>query len=199
MVPHATTLARSAAGATALLAASVAGCLAPHTRITDRDNQDPVNIRTYTASFDEAYYELDGVGNIDLVLLTRSDELGEPGVSQIMHVRSVWPCIPSATVASETQVNGTITYAVLGGGLSTTYEGAGSVFFYKDPVFEDRITGSIDRAVLTPQRQIAPTDPIFKRLEISGAFTANRDPRRTVREMNDLARRFGPRRAVAQR
>jgi len=173
--------------------------MAPATRFVIHDYQDPVNIRRYTATFEEAYYEIDGAGNVDLILLSRSDEPGEPDVSQVMHLRTVWPCIPSETVASETQVNGTITYAVLGGGVNTTYEGAGSIFFYKDTVFEDRITGSVDRAVLTPHRQLAPAEPIFKRLEISGTFTAKRDPRRTIREMNDIARLFGPREPFAQK
>jgi hypothetical protein len=185
--------------AIACLTPALAGCLAPATRFVIRDYQDPVNIRRYTATFEEAYYDLDPAGNLNLVLLTRSDRPKEPDVAQLLHVKTVWPCIPSETVASETQVNGTITYAVLGGGVSTTYEGAGSIFFYKDPVFDDRITGSIEHAVLTPHRQLAPTEPLFKRLEITGTFKARHNPRRTIREMNDLARTFGPREPFAQK
>ena len=149
----------------------------------------------YQEVFSEAFYEFDGTGNVDVVLRRSqpSAERADLEITQIIHLRSVWRPIPGETVADRTQINGTVTYCIISGNLGATFEGAGSIFFTHNER-KDLLKGSLDLAMLRPTRQLTSTSDFFDKAELSGRFTARRDGRRVRRIVNDINRRFGPRR-----
>ncbi|MEK6798872.1 MAG: hypothetical protein AABZ12_07910 [Planctomycetota bacterium] len=175
----------------------ISGCTRPRSTMILTDFSDAGQPRKYRETFDEAYFDIDAGGNLNLVLRRRpSSRGGEPGLTQMLHVRTVWRSIPGKTVAEPTQINSLLTYSIQSGGLGSTFEGAGAVLF---DVRRRRgeLNGTIDHAVLKPTRQLAAGEPLFPRAEISGRFTAKRDPFQVVRLMNELERTFGPRSAIA--
>ncbi len=166
------------------------------------DLSDAGNVRRYQETFDEAFYDLDGYGNVDIVLRGRSEGAGNPTaqpMTQVVHIRSVWRSQPGRTVSHATQINAVVGYFVTGPSLGDSLEGAGSVFYDKEPpsVFQpwekkDVLTGTVDKAVLRPKRQLTTAQPLFRHAEISGEFRARHDPRQVRQIVNDLARQFGP-------
>ncbi len=172
-------------GVAALSALLLTGCAAKQTRIELVDFRDDGPAKRYGENFEEAYYDLDDRGNIDLVL--RRDA-PDTEISQIVHVRSIWCSIPGRTIAHTTQINGTITYGITSGQVGTRLEGAGSVFF-KENREKNQITGTIGTAVLKPCRHLASDNPVFNKVELQGSFVAQRDPRRVRRIIHELDRR----------
>lgn len=175
-----------------------AGCVAPWLRITPFvstlevvDFRDAQNVRPYQEEFPEAFYDLDGHGNLNLVLRRQGGESGESRqLTQVVRVRSVWRPVPGRSISDPTQINAVISYYVVGGKMGDTFEGAGSVFFQADG--SDALKGSVDHAVLRSQRQLSAGEPLFPRAELSGKFRAVRDRRQVVRIINELNRQFGP-------
>jgi len=176
-----------------LLLISELGCAGRVSTFEIVDYRDPGDAKRYRETFDEAYYDLDNQGNVNIVLLRSSGRLG-PGkseVTQIVRIRSVWRPVPGKTGSNATQINATVSYYVVGGRVGDTFEGAGSVFFTQN-CGKNTLSGSLDRAVLRPKRQLAPGEPLFARAELSGEFRAARDRRQVVRIMNEADRLFGP-------
>ncbi|MEK7730720.1 MAG: hypothetical protein AAB363_02575, partial [Planctomycetota bacterium] len=157
------------------------------------DYRDPGDAKRYRETFDEAYYDLDNQGNVNIVLRRSSGRsgAGESDVTQIVRIRSVWRPVPGKTGSHATQINATVSYYIVGGRIGDTFEGAGSVFFTQNRG-KDTLSGSLDRAVLRPKRQLSPGEPLFARAELSGEFRAARDRRQVVRIMNEADRLFGP-------
>ena len=149
----------------------------------------------YREVFSEAFFEFDGTGNVDVVLRRSQPGAGQGdlGITQIIHLRSLWRPIPGETVAERTQINGTVTYCIISGNLGATFEGAGSLFFSHNER-KNLLEGSLELATLRPTRQLTSTSDFFDKAELSGRFTARRDGRRVRRIVNDINRRFGPRR-----
>lgn len=166
------------------------------------DLSDAGNVRRYQETFDEAFYDLDAHGNVNVVLRGRSAGDGNPSaepMTQVVHIRSVWRSQPGRTVSHATQINAVVGYFVTGASLGDSLEGAGSVFYEKEPasIFagekdKELLTGSLDKAVLRPKRQLTAAEPLFRHAEISGEFHARHDPRQVRQIVNDLARQFGP-------
>ncbi len=180
--------------ANALLALLVgAGCAGQTSVFEIVDHRDSGPPKRYRETFDEAYYDLDGTGNVNIVLRRSEPSKSNPhaDVTQVIHLRTVWRSIPGETVAERTQINGTVNYALLSGRIGATFEGAGSVFF-RENKRRDALRGSLDLALLKPKRRLTAGSDIFKHAELSGKFHAVRDPRRVTRIVNDLNRLFGP-------
>ncbi|UCF33821.1 MAG: hypothetical protein JSV78_00635, partial [Phycisphaerales bacterium] len=81
-------------------------------QITDHRPGEPAE--QYREEFDEGYYDLSPDGNVDVVLRRVSSSTAERGrrITQIIHLRTFWRSIPGRTVASETQLNGTVRYMI---------------------------------------------------------------------------------------
>ena len=103
----------------------------------------------------------------------------------MIHIRGIWRCIPGATVAHRTQINGTVSYHIVSGKVGATFKGAGSVFF-KQNDRRDTLTGTLELALLRPQRRIVADSTLFERAELMGEFRAKRDPRLVVRTVNEM-------------
>ncbi len=157
------------------------------------DYRDPGDVKRYRETFDEAYYDLDNQGNVNIVLRRAGGRSGpgESDVTQIVSIRGVWRPVPGKTGSHPTQINATVSYYIVGGRVGDTFEGAGSVFFTQNRG-KNILRGTLDRAVLRPKRQLAPGEPLFARAELSGEFRAARDRRQVVRIMNEADRLFGP-------
>ena len=171
--------------------AASTGCSLAPSAFEIVDHRTSGETKRYRETFNESYYDIDKSRNLTLILRRGQAARGDvPELSQVMIVRGVWRCIPGKTIAQDTQINGTVTYALMGGRSGTTFEGAGSLFFSEDRSGEE-LTGSLDLATLRPRRRIGGDEAIFDRAELSGQFHAKRDPRQVCRIVNDLERRFG--------
>jgi len=169
------------------------GCVAHGSRLEVVDFSEEGSPHHYAEDFDEAYYDIDPQGNLDLILrrVQRGRMSGKPDVTQIVHVQSVWKSIPGQTIAHDDQINATVTYAVMVASTGHTFEGAGSVFF-RSHKGTSVLTGSLGRAVVKPTRRNSPTRPLFSKAELSGRFRAMRDAQKVKTIKNDLRRVFGP-------
>lgn len=170
-----------------LLFISGTGCSVKTSTFEIVDHRQSGEAERYHETFDEAYYALDGHGNVDIVLRRSAPAESEPGqtITQVIHIRSIWRCIPGATVAHRTQINGTVRYHIVSGKAGATFKGAGSVFF-KQNGRRDTLTGTLELALLRPQRRLVAGSTLFERAELMGEFRAQRDPRRVVRTINEM-------------
>ena len=177
----------------ALAFLGVGGCTKVSTVSVIRvvDHREGGASERFIESFNEAWYDLDEHGNVDLVLRrsARPHEGTNSPLNQIVHIRSVWRSVPGRTPSQRTQINGTITYYLVSGRTGTAYDGAGSIFFKEK---RGRLIGAIELAKLRPTRHLISSSPLFARAEVSGEFTAVRDRRRVVQLVNDMNRLFGP-------
>ena len=175
-----------------LLLTPLLGCAVRPSTFEIVDYRDAGDAKRYQETFDEAYYDLDDHGNVNIVLRrTGTGESGEQDITQIIRIRSVWRSVPGRTVSHRTQINATVSYFVSGGRIGDTFEGAGAVFFTQNRG-KNVLTGTLDHSVLRPKRQLSPGEPLFARAELSGAFRAARDRRQVVRIVNEADRLFGP-------
>ena len=174
-----------------VLLVSLCGCTKRVSLFEIVDHRRPDLPQRYHETFTQAYYTLDACGNADIVLIRSSPTEVGPGenVQQIIHLRSVWPCIPGETVADRTQINATISYFIMMGRVGACFEGAGSLFFDEHPKTQV-LSGSLEMAALKRTRRLAVSHDLFERAELSGTFHAQRDPRRVRRLINEMNRVF---------
>jgi hypothetical protein len=176
---------------------SAIGCSTRATTFEIVDYREMGDARRYRETFNEAYYTLDGRGNVDIIL-RRDTTPGEgetgasPAITQVIHIRSVWRSIPGDTVANRTQINATVSYHILSGRVGATFEGAGSVF-YERVRQSNVIRGTLGLATLQPKRLLTSGTTLFRQAEIVGEFEAKENPRRVTQIINEMNRRFGPR------
>ena len=175
-----------------ILIFAVTGCSARPSTFEIVDYREPGEVRRFHETFDEAYYALDGQGNVDVVLLrsTPGRSIAAHTVTQVIHIRTVWRSIPGTTVAHATQINGKVNYHIVSGSRGATFEGAGSVFFKLNRQ-RGILTGTLDLAFLRPKRRFAAGSALFKRAELTGEFHARHNPRRAIRIINEMACLFG--------
>jgi len=175
------------------LPTALLGCAVQPSTFEIVDYQNAGNAKRYRETFDEAYYDLDHQGNVNIVLRRSGgrEGAGESDIKQIICIRGVWRPVLGRTGSHATQINATVSYYIVSGRIGDTLEGAGSVYFTQDRG-KKTLTGSLDHAVLRPVRQLAPGEPLFARAELSGEFRAVRDRRQVVRIMNEADRLFGP-------
>ena len=176
-----------------VLVVTVSGCSARWSRFQVVDYRDTGAPERYQETFKEAYYSIGGDGNVELVLRRSQPSESDPDVdiTQLIYIRTVWKSIPGKTVADSTQINGVICYVIAGGGVGATFEGAGSVFF-KENRRGDRLSGTLEQALLRPTRRLAGSHSLFNRAQLQGKFHAKRDRRRVVRLVHEMNRLFGP-------
>lgn len=167
------------------------GCAKRTTAFQITDYRSDGSVDYYQETFDEAFFDVDGSGNLDVVFRRSQPATPERDIdlTQIIRLRTFWRPIPGRTAAETTQINGIVSYAIITGNIGTTFEGAGSIFFEID---EDSLTGSLDLAILEPTRHLKAGSRFFNKAELSGKFTARRSPRHVIRIVNDLNRQFGP-------
>jgi len=171
------------------------GCAAPRlNEFSVVDYRYGGAVARYRETFSEGYYDIDEVGNMDLVLLREKSDIEDPvaSIQQVIHIRTLWRSIPGVTVADRTQINGNVSYFIQSGELGQTFEGAGSVFFDSDRGGE-QIEGTLDLARLKPVRSLVASADLFDRVDLSGTFAADRDPKRVRQIVHEMNRRFGPR------
>ena len=182
-----------AALAVTLASALTAGCRSGESRFEVVDYRSDGEPCRYHESFEEAYYTTELDGNMTIVLRRQEPTVDDSreSISQIVRIATFWRSQPGRTIADSTQINGTVSYAIIGPGGGTAYEGTGSVFFEEN---RDRneLEGSLDQALLSPVRTIKEGQPIFEKAQLKGKFQAVRDRRQVVRIMNETNRLFGP-------
>jgi hypothetical protein len=177
--------------ATVAAISAAVGCASPSSKFEIVDYREPGGPKRYAELFDEAYYNLDDDGNVEIVLR----RIGPPevnlgqGITQVIRLHTFWRSIPGNTVATQSQINATVRYHLVAGRTGVTFEGAGSLFFNVNPT-EGTLTGSLDRAVLHPRHRLTSGDGLFQRAELSGEFHATHDPRRVRRITNEMDRLF---------
>jgi len=169
------------------------GCVPRLSRIEILDHREADGVQSYRETFDEAYYCLNGAGDVEIVLRRTlpSTETTGPDVTQVVHVRTVWKSIPGSTVAERTQINGTVSYAIVYGRTGAAFEGAGSVFC-KQNRQKDVLRGTLEQAVLKPTRRLGEGSDLFHRAELAGEFRAVHNPRRVRRIVNEMNLLLGP-------
>jgi len=171
---------------------SLSACSVRESTFDIVDHRRPGVEERYHERFDEAFFDIDPDGNVDVVLQRRSPDEEHPSqmIIQVIHIRSFWRSIPGTTTAHSTQINATIRYHVLAGRLGATFEGTGSVFFYLDR--EGRtLTGSLDVGLLEPKRRLMTGGDLFDKAELRGRFRAAHNPRKVVQLINEMNRLFG--------
>ncbi|MEK6643686.1 MAG: hypothetical protein AABZ08_07230 [Planctomycetota bacterium] len=93
---------------------------------------------------------------------------------QLVRVEVFWKPRPGATYADSSQTNANITYCLITGKDSITYEGAGFVYL-KRSMDNKTITGQIESATLVPAHfQGEPAD-LFGPCHLKGNFVARED------------------------
>ncbi len=172
---------------------AAAGCSVRTSAFQIVDYREHGEAKRYQETFDEAYYAFADDGNVDIVLrrvtLGRSDPRHD--ITQVVHIRTVWRCLPGNTVAHRTQINGTVGYHIITGSVGAAFEGVGSVLFTENRR-GDTLTGTLDLATLRPTRRVAGSHGLFTRAELSGEFHAKRDSRRVRRIIHETDRLLGP-------
>lgn len=171
----------------------IAGCATPVSTFKVVDFREPGKAHTYRESFDEAYYDVDQSGNVNVVIFRESPSVNDldEKITQVIHIHTMWRSIPGTTVAHRSQINGTVIYGIVGGRMGVTFEGAGSVFFDENKKKQE-LTGTLELARLRPTRKLTDDSTLFHHAELSGTFFAVRDRRRVVRTINEMNRLFGP-------
>ncbi len=168
-----------------------AGCAPTTSRFFVKDYRVGGESKSYTETFDEAYYRMLADGNVEIVLRRTAPGVDNPAevITQVIHLRSLWRSIPGTTVAESSQINSAVCYMIEIGGSGATFEGTGSLFFNESKDGQT-LTGSLDYALLKPTRRIGHGPAVFTRAELRGTFTAQNDPRRTIRGINQIERTF---------
>ncbi len=181
------------AGALLITVILLAGCSARTSTFQITDYREGAQAKRYRETMDEAYYDFDAQGNVDIVLRRCAPGRAVPqkDITQVIHIRTVWRSIPGDTVAERTQINGTVSSHIVHGRVGATFEGAGSVFYTLNRR-KETLSGSLGQALLRPRRRLGAGSEIFTRAELMGEFHATRDHRRVVRIINDMGRLFGP-------
>lgn len=177
----------------AALLIPLAGCsTTKNSTIYISDYRETGEAKRYRETFDEGYYDIDDLGNVNIVLRRIVEGKEGPGheIVQVVHLRTVWRSIPGRTIAHDTQINGMVSYYILTGQAGAVFEGAGSIFVKKDR-HKPMITGTLDEASLKPTRRLLASHKLFKQARISGTFHAVKDRRRVIGIINQLNRRFG--------
>ncbi len=175
------------------LASLLIGCAPRRSQFLITDFRRSNEVTTYRTEFDEAYFDVDPQGNVDLVLrrVTPSEDDPRHPVTQIVHIKTFWRSMPGRTVASKMQLNGTVSYVLFRGTFGASFDGAGSVFFsFEDG--EETLVGELERALLKPVRTSRDDLETLGHAKLEGQFRARRDPRKTTRIRHEIDRLLGP-------
>lgn len=170
---------------------AMTACTAPTARLQLIDHGSDGQARVLHELFPEAFYRIDASGSAEIALRRspRGDARSSRPITQLVYIKLLWHSIPGETISHRTQINGTVTYAILDGLGGETFEGAGSVFFEIDR--NGVMHGTVDRAWIAPARRFGEASGLFGRTELSATFTAVCDDQRVAGIKNEIARLFG--------
>lgn len=164
-----------------------AGCHPRTTRIRIQDFSHADGPRSLFQEFDDAYYQLDAAGNLDLLLRRRSPSEAIPTehITQTILVRSYWRPIPGTTQVESSMINAKITYVIQSGRTTRVYEGNGFVSFaeHREGRF---LSGRIESGQLRPTGEIGDPPAPFGRARVEGTFRAMKDSRRATHILTDV-------------
>lgn len=164
-----------------------AGCAVDTASIQIVERPNTLETRRYQETFDEACYDLSASGNLRLVFRKRM-AAGASGdeLTQTIVVETLWRSMPGITSAHRTQINGTVTYSLAGQKLVQNLSGAGSIFFEENKA-RDRLTGTLAYVTLESQGPEGD-DGFLHRIELSGTFSASRNPSKAIHLANETKR-----------
>ncbi|UCG34209.1 MAG: hypothetical protein JSU68_06150 [Phycisphaerales bacterium] len=165
----------------------IAGCQPRTTRIRIQDFSHPDGPRSLFQEFDDAYYQLDAAGDLNLLLRRRSPSEAIPTehITQTILVRSYWRPIPGTTRVESSMINAKITYVIQSGRATRVYEGNGFVSFSEHQKGQS-LSGRIESGQLRPTGEIGDPPHPFGRARIEGTFRAIRKPRRGTAILTDI-------------
>ena len=172
-----------------LAAFLVSGCQPRSTRIRIQDFLHPQAPRSLYQEFDEAYYQLDAAGSLQLVLRRQvpSEAIPTENITQIILVKTYWRPIPGRTYAESTMINAKLTYLIQSGRACRAYQGNGFVSFTEDRKGQT-LSGRIESANLKPTGEMGHPPHPFGKAQLEGTFRALRKPRRATAVLTDLTR-----------
>lgn len=178
-----------------LMAALLAGlgCGPRNTEFHITDHRVAGVAERYFERFDECYYSLGRGGQTDIVARRRTpagDDGSEP-VTQVLHIRQVWPATPGRTFVEETMINATVSYLIVGPRGGASFDGGGFVTFSENRA-RTEISGRLESSALTPQRRLGQEADLFSRASVTGTFRAKRDEAKVMRILHEMQRLFGP-------
>jgi hypothetical protein len=166
-----------------------AGCQPRTTRIRIQDFSHPDGPRSLFQEFDDAYYQLDAAGDLDLLLRRRSPSEAIPTeyITQTILVRTYWRPIPGTTAIESSMINAKITYVIQSGRATCIYEGSGFVSFSEQRKGRS-LSGRIESGHLRPTGEIGNPPHPFGRAQIEGTFRALNDARRATHLLTEIRR-----------
>ena len=176
-----------------LVLAAAGGCRTPVTQLHILALRDPSMPRQYYSRFDESSYRFDALGNLDLVLRGMNESSTDTGelITEVVHVHVFWKPIPGRTFANASMTNAKITYAITTEAVAMLYEGGGFLSF-KLGRNKESMKGRLESAQLAPARRRGNARDLFGPAQVTGTFSATRNPRQVVRILNELRNQTGP-------
>jgi hypothetical protein len=169
-------------------------CAPVQTRLRIVDYRADAEPEEYVETFDECYYAAGAGGVVDIVARRRipSEDPDMDAIEQTVHLRLIYNPDPGRTFVDSTMINATVEYAISSGDDGACFEGGAFVSAWET---QDKkaMNARIESATLTPHRFIGDGQELFERATLQGKLHAKPDRQRTVRMMNDVDHRFGPR------
>jgi len=188
-------------GVATVLLIIASGCQLPGTRFEIVDFRRGEAAVQYFEEFDECFFRVDPVGNVDVVARRKRPSTADPDIDivQLVHVRTFFTPVPGRMNVESTMINTTISYLIVSGRTGASFEGGGFVSFDQSPTArrgwvmrERELTGRVESSSLSPQRRRGDAPQIFQRARVVGRFRAVEDARQVVRLLNDMRRQLGP-------
>lgn len=174
----------------------ISGCQPRSTRIRIQDFLHSEGPRSLYQEFDEAYYQLDAAGSLQLVLRRQvpSQAIPTENITQVILVKTFWRPIPGRTYAESTMINAKLTYLIQSGRACRAYQGNGFVSFTEHRKGQT-LSGRIESANLKPTGEMGHPPHPFGKAQLEGTFRAILKPRRATAILTDLTRtmqKLGP-------
>ncbi len=170
-------------GASIALVSTFAGCAPVLTRFDVLSFKNPTGQELYSESFPDGHYAIAANRNHVFTFqiapreVLGSSDLSKPADAefyQFVRVEIFWKPRPGTTYADSSQTNANITYCLINGRDSITYEGAG--FAYMSKSWDGKAyTGQIESATLVPTHVMGEPTDLFGPCHLKGTFTARED------------------------
>ncbi|MBI5764954.1 MAG: hypothetical protein HZA51_15665 [Planctomycetes bacterium] len=142
--------------------------------------KNPTGQERYSESFPDGHYAIAANRNLVFTFqIAPREVLGSSELSksadarfcQYVRVEIFWKPRPGTTYADSSQTNANITYCLISGKDSITYEGAG--FAYMSKSWDGKaVTGQIESSTLVPAHVIGDPTDLFGPCHLKGSFTA---------------------------
>lgn len=162
------------------LAVVLTSCTPVQTRFDVLSFKNPTGQELYSESFPDGHYAIAANRNhVFTFQIAPREVLGSPDLSkpadanfcQYVRVELFWKPRPGTTYAESSQTNANITYCLISGKDSITYEGAG--FAYMSKSWDGKgVTGQIESATLVPTHVMGEPTDLFGPCHLKGSFAA---------------------------